>query len=213
MDERFEDIKDALYKEEKELAVRLAIEGLDDKLYSVVDLYEDVLKEVLYTVSRKDNPQTIDIWSEHVITSIVRTIIESAYLYLLEERDANVPDYKGKVMILCPEGEFHELGPRMASDYFTLLGYNSIFVGSSTPKEEVLKAVEKLDLKYISISVSNYDNIGAARSTIRLIEKKASKDLKILVGGQVFIDNPDLAEEVEADMIINSFKDIQGLHE
>jgi len=212
MDEIFEDIKDALYKEEKERAVRLALEGLDDKLYSVVDLYENVLKEVLYTISRKDSPQVIDIWSEHVITCIIRTIIEGAYLYLLEERDANAPDYKGKVMILCPEGEFHELGPRMASDYFTLLGYNSIFVGSSTPKEEVLKAVEKLDLKYVSISVSNYDNIGAARSTIRLIRKKASKDLKILVGGQVFIDNPDLAEEVETDMIVNSYNDIKGLH-
>jgi methanogenic corrinoid protein MtbC1 len=139
--------------------------------------------------------------------------LENCFQYVIKERDEkyNLKVNK-KIAVVCPTEEYHEIGARMITDFFTLLGYEAIFVGSNTPKEEFLEALKIIHFDYIALSVSNPYNLVAARKSIKNIRGANSK-VKILVGGNAFNHRPNSYKEVGADMYLNSFKDIIKLAE
>lgn len=205
-------VADAINREDKEGAILAALEGLAKGALDVVTLYEEVLTPALASIASYDQPQEIKIWQEHVRTSIVRTIIECAYPYVLKERDQK---YGGKgldkVVVLCPADEYHEVGPRMVSDFFTLCGYEAIFVGGNTPKEEVLAIAKAHRPAYLAISVSNYYHLVAAAKAISFLRQGLPEPVKVVAGGHAFIRNPEAAQEIGADILLKDFREIQGL--
>ena len=62
-------------------------------------------------------------------------------------------------MLVCPEEEYHDLGIRMGADFFTIAGYDVTYIGSNTPKSNILSAARFLKPDIIDISVSNYLNL------------------------------------------------------
>jgi methanogenic corrinoid protein MtbC1 len=60
----------------------------------------------------------------------------------LEERDHLGKKKEEKVIVMCPEFEDHDMGARMVSDFFTIAGYEAVFIGAKTPIKTILKAVE-----------------------------------------------------------------------
>lgn len=200
-----------LDNENKQKAVELVLKYLSDIKTDkeLVDLYVQVLKRSLdeMTCSVKDN--NICIWKEHVRTSIIRTILECAYPYVIKLWKANHKgEHKGKVVVICPDGEYHEIGARMVSDYFTLLGYESIYVGSSTPKEEFIHAINDIKPHILALSVTNYYNLVSAKKTIEIVREKVDYPLKIVVGGNAFISNPKSFCCIGADKLLNSYEEI-----
>ena len=153
------------------------------------------------------------IWKEHVRSGIIRTIIESAYPFVLKERDKRGKINGEKVIVMCPRFEDHELGARMVSDFFTIAGYESVFIGANTPEKTIIKAVEEIKPKYISMSVTNYYNLISTKKTIDIIKENFKYGIKFLLGGQAFASNPEAYKEVGGDLLLKSFDDILGLKE
>jgi len=175
-----------------------------------VTLYTKVLTPSLNEF-KEDQGDGYYIWKEHVRSSIIRTIIENCYPYVIKERDSKYGIQTNKrVSIVCPAEEYHEIGARMITDFFTLAGYDSIFVGSNTPTKEFLNALEKIDLDYISISVSNYYNLVGTYRAVEEIKRTKNK-VKIIVGGNAFKNNRVDYKELGADMQLNTFEDILDL--
>ncbi len=200
-------------KEDKEASVNFCLSLLKEKRLDVVTLYNDYLKQVLNAMASSKN-QKLSIWKEHVRSGIVRTIIECCYPYVCEERATSEAGHtKGKVVVLCPDGEFHEIGARMVSDYFTLCGCESVFVGNSTPKEEFIDVIEQIRPDAIAIGVSNYYNLISAKRTIEVIKEKCTYPLKIFVGGHAFANNLQALESMKVDGYIESFEDVRKLVE
>lgn len=197
-----------IQKEDREKCVRLVLAALEQKEVDIPTLYEDILRPALTEISADDKPQEIQIWREHVQTSIVRTILECCYPYVIKERDENGQAKNGlTVLIICPAEEYHETGARMVTDYFTLCGYNAVFVGGNTPREDFISALDYINPAYVAISVSNYYHTVAAERTIRLIKEK-KPDTAILVGGYAFNRNPALYKEIGADYYLSGYSDI-----
>lgn len=211
MNDLFEKLIVFLQNEDKENALNLCITALKDKSISVVDLYQSILRPALNNIVEEYEEDEELIWREHVRSGIIRSIVESAYPYVLKERNSNENKKKGNVIVMCPEFEDHELGARMVSDFFTIAGYNTTFIGAKTPQKTILKAIEIVAPKYLCISVTNYYNLVSVKKTIESIKESVDYKITFLLGGNAFISNPSAYKEVGGDLLLNNFHDIENL--
>lgn len=212
MHELYKKLIKFLEDENKEECVSIVLKELECENITIPILYDEVLKPALNSISDEKKPQELQIWREHVRSSIVRTIIECSYPYIIKEKNKLYSGKsKGTVAVICPDGEYHEIGAKMVSDFFDLAGYNSIFVGSSTPKQEFLDVVNNIKPKYIAISVTNYFNLVATKKIIHSIKDKRLLDTKIIVGGNAFKNNSKAHIEIGADIKISTYDEILNL--
>jgi methanogenic corrinoid protein MtbC1 len=204
-----------LDNKDKEKCVQFAVSNLTNGVLDVVTLYEEILTPALYSKFGGPDQKDIIIWEEHVRTSIVRTIIECCYPYVIKERDEKYKSRpKDKVVVLCPPEELHEIGARMVADFFTLCGYNITFVGANTPRDDIVNAIKYFQPEYIAISITNAFNLVTARKVVkRIVELEDSLKFKVILGGQACKNNPETCREMGVDLILNSFEDIRGLSE
>lgn len=210
MEDFYNEVLNALQVEDKQEAIRLCIDALDQKKISVAELYEKILSPALTNVI-EEYPDTDDlIWREHIRSGIVRTIIESAYPYVIEERKEPNGD---QVIVMCPEYEDHELGARMAADFYRLEGFDTTFVGARTPLSTIVKALQIEKPTYLVISVTNFYNIISLKRTVSSLKEALNEDITIVLGGRAINANPEAVNFVGADMMMQNYEEIQHLTE
>ncbi len=198
-----------LENENKEEAVDFAMGLLKSGAVDIIKLYSDILKPALNNMQCSLADKDICVWKEHVRTAIVRTIVECCYPYVIEKRNKENNPKRGNVIIVCPPEEYHDLGARMVADYFTICGYNAIFVGNNTPYDDFYNAADKINPDIIAISVSNYYNLVVTKKIIEDLRKKISKNTKIVVGGYAFTRDSKNISIVGADYYTDTFEDIK----
>lgn len=204
------EFNEIIESENREKSLVFIIELLEERKLSVMDVYEKVLTPSLNSMEGTGNEE-MDIWKEHIRTSIVRTIIENMYPYVIRERDEKYGVKSGKkVAVICPSDEYHELGARMITDYFTMLGYEATYVGSNTPREVFVSGLKTQNLDYIAISISNPYHLISTRNTIARI-REVDNNVKIIVGGHAIKSLGDKAQILKADYILTTFDDLISL--
>ncbi|MBN2853448.1 MAG: cobalamin B12-binding domain-containing protein [Clostridia bacterium] len=212
MEDIYKEFKVFFDDENKEEAVKYILKKLKSGEIDVVDLYSQVLTPVLNNIECDLEDKKLCIWKEHIKTAIIRTIVENCYPYVIERRNLDKRTSKGVATVLCPPDEYHDLGARMISDFFTICGYESIFVGGNTPYKDFYNAINKIRPAVIAISVSNYYHLVATKKMIEEIKSTADYPVKIVVGGYAFHDDTEnKLKTVGADYYSRSFKDIEAL--
>lgn len=205
-----------LEKEDKENSVNYVMQLISGRELDIITLYDQILRPALYQIASNEKEQTITIGQEHIRTAIVRTIVECCYPFVIVERSLNFEANqlnKKRVVIYCPEDEYHEIGPRMVEDYFALNGYETLFLGGNTPRENLIELMEDLQPDYVAISVSNYYNIVAAKRSIAFLRSKLEKVPTIIVGGYALENKEGVEKELDADLHLRTFEDIKTLGE
>ena len=202
-----------LNSEDKDQCVRFVLSHLEKQSIDVTTLYNQILTPAMYADFCTEKEQEICIWKEHVRTSIVRTIIECGYPYIIKERNTKYgSSSKGRAVVVCPPGELHELGARIVADFFTLCGFNVTFVGANTPQSDIISAIKYVNPAYIAISITNYYNlVSTRRLIIKIRDMKVGTSFRMILGGQACQGNPDTCHEMGADMILHTFEEIEKL--
>ena len=211
MKEYFDTFSILLDQENKQAAVEYIISLLEEGKIDVTDLYFQVLTPALNSMTCPFPDKNICIWKEHIKTAIVRTIVECCYPYVLKKRDSLSPENKGTAVILCPPEEYHDLGARMAADFFTICGYETIYIGSNTPFHDFYNAVDYIKPQVIGISVSNFYNLVVTKKIVADLKSKVGDEVLIVVGGNAFLEEGHNAELIGADACIQSFQDVMAL--
>jgi MerR family transcriptional regulator, light-induced transcriptional regulator len=212
MNKFYEEFFNYLEAENKQRAVKFAIGILDSGEIDIVSLYEQVLAPALYNMTCNTGDGKTCIWKEHEKTSIVRTIIECCYPHIIKElEDQAIKSKSGNVLVLCPSEEYHEIGARMVADFFTLCGYKAIYIGSNTPRADLISSLDYLKPRYIAISVTDYYNLVTAAKTIKELRESNYKEYEIIVGGQAFQKNPEVYKKIGADRRIDTYKEVEML--
>ncbi len=198
---------------DKIACVRFVTDALQKKNVDIVTLYNEILSPALTQPVYLSTQQTIGVWEEHVRTSIVRTVLENCYPYVVNERDYSYHSPpRCKVIVVCPAEELHEIGARMVMDFFTLCGYDVTFIGANTPQDEIVNAIHHIKPGYVAISITNYYNLVAARRTVsRISGQKGSLDFKIILGGLACRYQTNTCLDMGADMVLQTFEDIRQL--
>jgi methanogenic corrinoid protein MtbC1 len=190
---------------EKTKAVKLALSMLDEQKITIVDLYQTFLMPALNEIECAEE-DTKCIWQEHIRTNIVRTIIESAYVYIVQYLKVHkVKPLNKKVLVVCPTDEYHEIGARMATDFFMMNGYDVTYIGANSPLEVIVSAVEVEQPNILAVSVTNIYHLSATKHMIDVI-KESSPTVKIYGGGQAF-SSPLTKEAVSPDEVLWTFDD------
>ena len=208
----YEEFLKLLENEDKEKCVEYVILKLDRKEIDVRTLYTELLEPSLNLFYCDAEDEELCIWKEHIRTSIIHTIIEICYPYLIKEKkERGIKSNQIKVLVACPAEELHDVGAKMIADFFTLYGFDAIYVGANTPRTEIRDAINTLKPKIIALSVTNYFNLMEAEKAISLIKQHTEFDGKIVVGGQAFQNNPGNYKKIGADILISDFNDIEKL--
>lgn len=167
----------------KDACIQDLIEQLDARQISLDQAYQTISSALALTVPSDNH----DVWQEHAKTQIVRTSLEVLTPYVLRE----VPKTNGKrIAVICPEGEYHELGPRLVSDRIRRLGYDSLYLGNSLPNHELVKLVQEGNFNALAMSISNFYTLSAVNTVIAQINE-LKPSLPILLGGLAVSHNPD----------------------
>jgi len=211
INEHFETVAAHLQRFEKDKAIGYCMQLLEQGKVTIAELYEEILAPALnrITILRADEDTLI--WQEHAMTAIVRSIIECARPYVNKEKAAGKSGSGGRVLLVCPEDEYHELGIRMGQDFFTIANYEAVFIGGNTPKENIVSAVQMVNPAIVDIGGSNFLNLVTLKKIILELREKIDPQIKIAVSGSAFKRTGKTAADFGADIIINSFSDIQAL--
>lgn len=200
--------------EDRYTCVNFALYGLNKSLFTIPELYIDIISPSL-SESKLCAPDDADcIWVEHVKSGIVRTVVESCHIHVMSCAKKAIKKH-ATVLVFCPEKELHELGARMVTDFFTLCGWKAFFAGAHTPREQVRAAVLREHPSVIAISVSDFYNIVEADKAIArirsLLQENSWDGTRIYVGGTAFKNNPGLVNQISADGALASYDDILKL--
>ena len=204
--------KEHLERYDREGSVQYCLALLEQGKISVPELYEQILAPALNSLLVGRDSEHDAIWREHVMTNIVRHVIELSAPYVARE-SAKVEAFakKPRVMLVCPEEEYHDLGVRMGLDFFIIAGFDATYIGANTPKSNIISAAKALHPDIVGISVSNYLNLFALEKIIPELKREIGLDVRILLSGSAVRHTGRAAEDFSADGVVNSFRDIMDL--
>ena len=204
----FEPFDHLLQGDHKPEAVEFALDLVASGKIDPITLYTEVLTPSLNNMQCAIDEKNLCVWKEQVRTATVRTIVECCYPYILKEKARINPPKRGTAVILCPPEEYHDLGARMAADFYFLCGYDAIFVGSNTPYSDFYNAVDLIKPEIIAIGVSNFYNLFITKKIIQELKSRIGDSAKIIVGGNAFQIDPNNLALVGADAIVQTFEDV-----
>ncbi|MDZ7767227.1 MAG: cobalamin-dependent protein [Melioribacteraceae bacterium] len=154
------------------------ISELIDNNVDIKEIYTKLFQKSMYRIGYLWEHDRASVAKEHQATKITESLLNLNY-----EKILDTPKINKKVVIACIDKEFHEIGARIVSDFFELSGWQSIFLGSNTPQNEIVQIIEEEKPDVVGISNTFYINVARLIKLTEKIREKFS-DQEIIVGGQ-----------------------------
>lgn len=159
------------------------------------DIYLHVFQPGLREIGRLWEQNIISVGQEHFFSAATQMIISQLYGDIF-----NSPRLGKKMVATAVGGELHEIGIRMVADFFEMEGWDSWYIGANCPNEDVIREIQRQEADLLAVSVTLSSHIGKARNLIDTIRALPQhKNLKILIGGRSFNNEPDLFRQLDAD--------------
>ena len=184
----------SLLRMDRQNASKLIFQGIDQGI-SIRDIYLHVFQPSQYEVGRLWQMSNISVGMEHFCTAATQSIISQLYPHLFTGIKSN-----NKLIATSVTGELHELGIRMVTDFFEMDGWDTYFLGASTPNRSIIDMMHEIQPQIIAISATIAFNVDNVKILIQKIRNEVTNyPYKILVGGYPFNKNKTLWEKVGAD--------------
>jgi methanogenic corrinoid protein MtbC1 len=170
---------------------------------NIKDFYQKIIHPAMYEVGLLWQNDMISVAQEHLASAIVQRLISEIYI----KEDKSSIQY-GKGVITAIANEYHEIGTRMVADVLELEGWDIKHLGANTPVEELVEYLKNEQPFFVGISATMPFNVSSVKEVIDAIQStEALEDMKILVGGKVFNETPNLWKKVGADAWGKSIQD------
>ena len=194
MQQEAENYLSYLINMEKDKAVKYIL-NLVDNGTAVEDIYLKIFQPVQYEIGRLWQLNQISIAQEHYGTSVTQLAMSQLYPNIFTSFQ------KGKkALTTCIGDELHELGIRMVADLLELNGWDTIHLGSNTPAPEILEIIEEKNIDVLAISATLPNQLEESKGLISAVrEKDKLSQVKIMVGGRLFMQNNNLWQKIGAD--------------
>lgn len=147
---------------------------------SFLDLYEEIFKTSLYQIGVLWETNKISVATEHMATAITEGILNEYFEQIISRTKLN-----RKVVVACVENEQHQVGVKMVADTFEMLGWESYFLGTGIPVQELIRYIHEVKPDLLAISLTVYFNFNNLIKMLPQIRNEFP-ELAIVVGGQAF---------------------------
>jgi MerR family transcriptional regulator, light-induced transcriptional regulator len=169
----------ALLKGNRVMCRELVME-LVEKGTEIGDIYEFLFRHSLYQVGELWERNKISVATEHMATAITESMMVALQPYFFASERIGK-----RAVIACVANEFHQVGAKMIADTFEMSGWDTFFIGSNTPANELLRFIETNKPDVAGLSLSIYFNFDVLKNALGLIRKEFP-GLPVLLGGQAF---------------------------
>lgn len=119
---------------------------------------------------------------EHFASNVIRNLLSHLY------RTCKQPEI-GKttpIIFFLPEGEFHEIGLLYFAYIAKNAGYKTIYLGQSTPIDDVIRCAKDLNCKMVFTSLSSFVSADMDKAFEPMI--KALPEVEIIATGHAFTE-------------------------
>lgn len=159
------------------------------------DIYENVFQVSQWEIGRLWQENKISVAQEHYCTAVTQLVMSRLYPYIFN-REKN-----GLVFVGASVGdELHELGIRMIADFFELDGWDTYFLGAHMPSDSIVETVREEEAQVLGISVTIAYHLHKAKEIIEKVRNHPDlPEVKIIVGGYPFNQDPELWRRIGAD--------------
>ena len=174
-----------------------AIQAAQDAGLGLRALYLEVLQPAMREIGRLWQENEMTVAEEHLATAITMSVMMRLSLHTV------LRDGAPRLMIAaCSETERHEIGLRMLCDLLDAEGWETVFLGPSVPAESLARMVRERRPDVVALSASIAPHLPQLRTTIAALRAASDGDGTplFLVGGRPFLDRPELAGTVGADL-------------
>jgi len=162
---------------------------------SVRDVYLRVFQPVQHEVGRLWQTNQVSVAQEHFITAATQMVMSQLYPRIFRSTKIG-----RRLVATCVGGELHEIGVRMVADFFEMEGWDTYYLGASTPAASILDTIAAREADVLAVSTTITYNVGELRDLVAEVRAShVAADLRILVGGRPFNLDPELWRRVEAD--------------
>ncbi|MBL8860772.1 MAG: cobalamin-dependent protein [Planctomycetes bacterium] len=180
-------------------AIRIAEDAIAAGL-SVPDLYSKVLGPAQVEIGRMWQRGEVHVAEEHLSSRITEQVMS-----IVNARMPRAPRNGQRVLITSANGDLHDIGLRMVADHFEMQGWEVVFLGASTPAEDVAAAVRDFEVDLVAVAAKLVLHVRTTAELIAAVRGSvAGRHLPILVGGYPFQIVPDLWRLVGADGVATS---------
>lgn len=166
-------------------------------------IYHELLQSALYEIGYLWEIGQLPVAEERRATLITQRIMAH-----LNQRMTTWPSLSRMVVsalrrtlvATCVSGEMHDLGLRMVADLFEIEGWTVYFLGHNIPTDDIVRMVNDYRADLLAISVTMSSNLPCAQDLIHTVRASPTGlHTKIVVGGQLFNQMPDLSKKIDAD--------------
>lgn len=185
---------EALLHGDRKSAMKVAEENVNSG-DDVGSFFEYVIRPSMYRVGNKWQEDEISVAEEHLASSMISRVISKLYSSFV-----TFEENKGKAVVTSVANEFHEIGSRIISDSLELDGWDVDHLGVDTPKSDLIDLLLKGKPFLLGLSLAIPFNMDEVVETIEMVKDRPELvDIKVLIGGKAFNDNPELWKETGAD--------------
>lgn len=195
----------ALLRADRAFASRMILAEVEQGT-SVRDVYLHVFQPVQREIGRLWQLHRISVAQEHFCTAATQLVMSQ-----LSPRIFATPRVGRTLVATCVAGELHEIGLRMVSDFFEMEGWDSYYLGASTPPESVLQTILDRGADLLIVSATLVAHVPAVARLIRRLRESEAADVPVLVGGYPFNAAPGLWRQVGADACSQDAQGAPGL--
>jgi methanogenic corrinoid protein MtbC1 len=180
----------------KRCEARELLFAAQDRGVSACKLLKMVIWPAMEQVDKLYRANRISRIVEHMATRINRMLADQLQAVL-----ARKPKSGRRMVVVCGEGEVHELGAQITADLFEAEGWSVWFLGAGVPNDEVLQFVGRISPDVLCIYGAVPAGVPGIRKLIATIrEMGVCPDMQVLLTGGVFARAEGLSEEVKADL-------------
>ncbi len=200
----------SLVMEEKEKeAIHLLDEAAGDSGH-LIDFYEEVIRKTLYNTGDLWQDGTIDVAKEHYISNVA---IKAITLLSIKRRLSSPPaKQRPKALCMSYSSEMHTIGLRIVEEYLDMLGYETMFIGSTATTHSVLDMIKTSGISLIAISVTMSSHLDGFRNFIEIIRKHTMENpVTIIAGGQGIAASGKDASALGVDGLAHDYTSLKEL--
>lgn len=194
-----EKIIDALKHQKASELFKLLLDcEIDDNILKVI------LQDITLPIMDEINGVKVEqgqIFLEHHLSEMLMI------LYVAVKEKLNKNDEQkgvGPVLLLCPEGERHDLGLRWIELVLLHRGRNVYYSGPDMPTSQIPIILNSLRPSCVVISITNFYNLLKVKTTCKLITD-ILPEVRIYIGGKAIENNPEFFEK---EIVVMSISDL-----
>ena len=173
---------------------RKIIRGLIQGGVRMEDIFIHIFERSQREIGRLWQENQISVAREHYATATTE-------LYMAEIKGPEPARRLRRSFVgTCAIGESHSLGIRMMSELLDKQGWRVYYTGANTPIAGIVDLFGQFPIHVLGVSAATAMQLSNVRKLIDALRgNKRSRHVKILVGGKIFNDSPNLWKSVGAD--------------